>query len=49
MARLLARKNEKLASFWHVGTKAHLHVNHAGTQARWQVGHVGTQGRIARN
>ena len=33
----LARKNEKLARFWH--------VNHTGTQARWHVNHAGTQAR----
>ena len=40
----LARKNEKLARFWHVGTQAHCHVNHAGTQAHWHIDHVGTLG-----
>ena len=37
----LARKNEKLARFWYVGTQARWHINHAGTQARWHVDHVG--------
>ena len=27
----LARKNEKLARFWHVGMQARWHVNHVGT------------------
>ena len=27
----LARKNEKLARFWHVGTLARGHIHHAGT------------------
>ena len=38
----LARKNEKLARFWDVGTQARWHVNHAGTQVRWYVGTYGT-------
>ena len=31
----LARKNDKLAHFWHVGTQSRWHLNHTGTQARW--------------
>ena len=45
----LARKNEKLVLFWHVGTQAPRHVNHAYTQARWHVDHVGTQAQMAHN
>ena len=35
LARLMARKNEKLVGFRHVGTQICWHVNHASTQARW--------------
>ena len=45
----LARKNEKLARFWHVGTQTRWHINQAGTQARWHVDHVSTQVRMARD
>ena len=48
-AGMLARKNEKLARFWHVGTQSRWYVNHAGTQARWHVDHVDTQARMAPN
>ena len=44
----MARKNEKLARFWHVGTQARWHVNHAGTQAR-DVDHVGMQAHMVRD
>ena len=37
----LARRNEKLARFWHVGTQTRWHVDHVGMQAR---GHAGTHG-----
>ena len=42
----LARKNGKLASFWHIGTQGRLHVNHTGTQARWQSDYFVTHGRL---
>ena len=45
----LARKNEKLARFWHVDTHARWHVNHARTQARWYVDYVRTQARMTRD
>ena len=41
----LARKNEKLAHFWHVGTQAPWYINHADTQALWHLNHSGTQAR----
>ena len=39
----LARKNENLARFWHVGMQAHWYINQAGTEARWHVNHAGMQ------
>ena len=41
----LARKNEKLAHFLHIGTQVPWYVNHADTQALWHVNHSGTQAR----
>ena len=41
----LARTNEKLARFWHMGMQARWHINHTSTQARWYVDHAGTQAR----
>ena len=46
---MLARKNEKLARFCHVGRQVSWHLNHAGMQARSHVDHVGTQERMARD
>ena len=45
----LARKNENLTPFWHIGTQARWHAHHANTQARWHVDHIGTQARMARD
>ena len=41
---MLARKDEKLACFWHICIQAHWHINHTGTQVCWHVDHIGTYG-----